>query len=96
MPTQQLQPRRRGSTVAQAVETEQKPTPKAAQPQAAPQQLPKDTVNISSAAKSAAQAAAQSALQEATESAAQTAKEARGGDPPAIKLLAKHAAAKKA
>jgi hypothetical protein len=47
-----------------------------------------DTVHIPNAA--------QSALREATETQVQTAKEARGGDRQAQRLLAKETAAKKA
>jgi hypothetical protein len=55
-------------------------------PQAPPAAVPTDTVHLSSAA--------QAALQEATETQAQTAKEARGGDGQAVRLLARETAAK--
>jgi hypothetical protein len=62
---------------------------KESQPQpAAKSRVPVDTVHISTAA--------QSALQEASESQVQTAKDARGGDRQAQRLLAKETAAKKA
>jgi hypothetical protein len=65
----------------------QKPAPAQPQP-VAKTHVPVDTVHISNAA--------QSALQEATETQLQTAKEARGGDRQAQRLLAKETAAKKA
>jgi hypothetical protein len=63
--------------------------PARAQPQpVAKAHIPVDTVHIPNAA--------QSALREATETQVQTAKEARGGDRQARRLLAKETAAKKA
>jgi hypothetical protein len=68
------------------------PQPTEVRPKAPPepqsQPVPTDTVQLSRAALAA--------LEEATETSAQTAKEARGGDLQAKKLLAKQAAAKAA
>lgn len=62
--------------------------PKAAQPEAKAAPTV-DTVQLSAAAQ-----ATSAALKEAMETPAQTAKEASGGDPQAVRLLASEAAAK--
>jgi hypothetical protein len=74
------------SVKAQAAVQPASVQPRAPEPK--PQVLAKDTVQLSSAA--------QAALLEALETPAQTAKEARGGDIQAKRLMAKQAAAKAA
>ena len=75
------------SSRCEARRCESETGPGATQP-VAKAHIPVDTVHIPNAA--------QSALREATETQVQTAKEARGGDRQAQRLLAKETAVKKA
>ena len=75
-------------TPASAIQAPSAAKPASVSQKSTPSQTPStDTVQISSAA--------QTALQEVLEAPAQTAKEARGGDHQAQKLLAKEAAVQK-